>query len=115
MKQMEELEREQEMMRDSVAAIKESEVRVLSAVPLVVGQKHRLMQELQTHTSPILNENMSKEDKREFKKIQKKKAKELKMQKMAEEKKRKEASKETKPSICCFWFSTDKDLQLVPV
>ena len=41
------------------------------------------------------SENMSTEERREWKKIQKK-AKELKMQKKAEEKRRKEASKDTR-------------------
>ncbi|KAL6455344.1 hypothetical protein MHYP_G00005070 [Metynnis hypsauchen] len=43
---MEELEQEWEIIRDPVAAIKESEVRILSVVPLVVIQKHKLMQKL---------------------------------------------------------------------
>ncbi|KAL6490105.1 hypothetical protein MHYP_G00004500 [Metynnis hypsauchen] len=42
----EELEQEREMIRDSVAVIKESEAWILSVVPLVVIQKHRLMQKL---------------------------------------------------------------------
>ncbi|KAL7852767.1 hypothetical protein SRHO_G00185520 [Serrasalmus rhombeus] len=40
-------EREQEIIRDSKAAIKESEDRILSTVTLVVTKKHRVMQELQ--------------------------------------------------------------------
>ncbi|KAL6455302.1 hypothetical protein MHYP_G00361530 [Metynnis hypsauchen] len=42
----EELEQEREMIRDPVAVIKESEAWILSVVPLVVIQKHRLMQKL---------------------------------------------------------------------
>ena len=89
-----ELEREREMIRDPVAAIKENEDRILSAVPLVVIQKHRVMQELQKRVSRSPSENMSKEERQEWKKIQKKKAKELKMQKKAEEKRKKEEGEE---------------------
>ena len=92
----EELEREWEMIRDPVAAIKENEDRILSAVPLVVIQKHRVMQELQKRVSRIPSENMSKEERREWKKSHKKTSKERSMQKKDEEKRRKECSKDTR-------------------
>ncbi|KAL6461874.1 hypothetical protein MHYP_G00300190 [Metynnis hypsauchen] len=97
---MEKLEREREMMRGPIDAlereIKESEDRILSAVPLMVMQKHRLMQELQKCVCQSPNENMSKKERQEWKKIQKKKEKELKSQKKAEEKRRKEQLKALK-------------------
>ncbi|KAL6490054.1 hypothetical protein MHYP_G00003990 [Metynnis hypsauchen] len=54
---MEELEQEWEIIRDPVAAIKESEVRILSVVPLVVIQKHKLMQKLHKRVSRSPSEN----------------------------------------------------------
>ncbi|KAL6461849.1 hypothetical protein MHYP_G00299940 [Metynnis hypsauchen] len=97
---MEKLEREREMMRDPIDAlereIKESEDRILSAVPLMVMQKHRLMQELQKRVCQSPCENMSKKERQEQKKLQKKKEKELKSQKKAEEKRRKEQLKALK-------------------
>ncbi|KAL7845897.1 hypothetical protein AOLI_G00240890 [Acnodon oligacanthus] len=53
-------EREQEIIRDSTAAIKESEDRILSTVTLVVIKKHRLMQELQKRVN-TKNKAMMKE------------------------------------------------------
>ncbi|KAL7845894.1 hypothetical protein AOLI_G00240860 [Acnodon oligacanthus] len=53
-------EREQEIIRDSTAAIKESEDRILSTVSLVVIKKHRLMQELQKRVN-TKNKAMMKE------------------------------------------------------
>ncbi|KAL7845889.1 hypothetical protein AOLI_G00240810 [Acnodon oligacanthus] len=53
-------EREQEIIRDSKAAIKESEDRILSTVTLVVIKKHRLMQELQKRVN-TKNKAMMKE------------------------------------------------------
>ncbi|KAL7868100.1 hypothetical protein SRHO_G00094840 [Serrasalmus rhombeus] len=61
---MEELEHEREMMRDPVAVIRQNEDRILSAVRLVVIQKHRLMQELQKHMNLIPSETMSKKERR---------------------------------------------------
>ncbi|KAL6455411.1 hypothetical protein MHYP_G00361550 [Metynnis hypsauchen] len=54
---MEELEQEWEIIRDPVAAIKESEAWILSVVPLVVIQKHKLMQKLHKHVSRSPSEN----------------------------------------------------------
>ncbi|KAL7858343.1 hypothetical protein AOLI_G00184450 [Acnodon oligacanthus] len=92
---MEELEHEREMMRNPVAAIRQSEERSLSAVHLVVIQKHRLIQELQKRVSPILSETMCKL--LSFK------------QRLGNK-----PCLRNQPSICCFWFLIDKDLQLVP-
>ncbi|KAL7845901.1 hypothetical protein AOLI_G00240930 [Acnodon oligacanthus] len=82
-------EREQEIIRDSKAAIKESEDRILSTVTLVVIKKHRLMQELQKRVSQCQSDNMSNEERQ-------KQAKEPEMQKNVAKNLRKEASKNEK-------------------
>ncbi|KAL6481415.1 hypothetical protein MHYP_G00094950 [Metynnis hypsauchen] len=82
-------EQEQEVIRGSKAAIKESEDRILLTDTPVVIKKQRLMQELQKPVSQSQSDNMSKEERQ-------KKAKELEMQKNLEKKLRKEASKDEK-------------------
>ncbi|KAI4885483.1 hypothetical protein NFI96_010160 [Prochilodus magdalenae] len=91
---MEKLEREREMIRDPVNAlereIKEREDKILSAVPGMVLQKQRLMQELREKHMCSVIENMSKKERKEWKKMQKKREKEAERQKKAEEKRERE-------------------------